>query len=372
MRLAYVCTDRGIPVRGVKGASVHLRSLAGALARRGHQVLLVCARRDGSNPIPDGVDVAELPEGAGREWLRDLFLQHGSQAVLERHALGGGEALEAAADRELPYALEVNARLVDEASRFRGLVDVERWRRWERALLRRAPSVVVVSSALRGHAIQLGADPAAVTVIPNGVDVELFAGGEGSAVRARLGLGTALVVGFAGSLKPWHGVRLLVEAVAELPLECRLLIVGAGPELESLETLAAGRGIRERAVFTGGVAHADVPAHLAAMDVATAPFEPVPDFYFSPLKVVEYMAAGLAVVASRLGDIPDLMAGTGLLIPPGDVGALRDALGRVGQDSALRRRLGQAARARAGALSWDAVAGRVEDVLCAPPLRAAR
>jgi glycosyltransferase involved in cell wall biosynthesis len=84
------------------------------------------------------------------------------------------------------------------------------------------------------------------------------------------------------------------------------------------------------------------------------------------------MAAGRAVVASRQGDIPELMAGTGLLVAPGDVKALRDALLRVGENPALRQRLGQAARARARDLSWDAVARRVEEVLCAPPLKAAR
>jgi glycosyltransferase involved in cell wall biosynthesis len=363
MRLAYVCTDRGIPVGGVKGASVHLRSLAGALARRGHDVLVVCARAEGPNPVSAGVQVVELPGTGVEEWLRRALAEHRSEAVLERHALGGGAALEVAVSEGLPCALEVNAPLVDEAARFRGLVDVERWRAWERALLSRVPQLIVVSSAVRRHAIQLGADPARVTVIPNGVDHELFSRGDGRAQRARLELGDALVVGFAGSLKPWHGVRVLVEAFAQLPFDCRLLVVGTGPELDSLRERVARLGAGDRAVFTGGVAHGDVPDHLAAMDVATAPFEPMAGFYFSPLKVAEYLAAGLPVVASDQGDIPELLAGAGILVPAGDVDALRDALIRLGTDSRLRHALGESARNRARDLTWESVARRVEEVL---------
>jgi glycosyltransferase involved in cell wall biosynthesis len=372
MKLAYVCADPGIPVRGVKGASVHLRSLAGALSYRGHDVLLACARTEGTNPVPEGVRLIELPGGAGADWLRAAFLEHGTEAVLERHALGGGAALEAAASLELPCALEVNAPLVDEASRFRGLEDVQRWRDWERALLTRAPRLIVVSTAIRRYAVELGVDPTRVSVVPNGVDQELFGRGDGLSVRSRLGLGDALVVGFAGSLKPWHGVRVLVEAFAQLPFDGRLLVVGTGPELESLQELAVARGVGDRSIFTGAIAHGEVPDHVSAMDIATAPFEPMPGFYFSPLKVAEYMAAGRAVVASRQGDIPELIGNAGVLVAAGDVGALRGALVRLGRDSALRRRLGQAAMSRARSLTWDTVAGRVEGVLCAPPLGAAR
>ena len=329
-------------------------------------------RVDGPNPVPPGVRAVELPEHAPDGWLRETFGKLRTEAVLERYALGGGAALEAASDLGLPHALEVNAPLVDEATRFRGLQDPERWRQLERSLLAQAAHIVVVSSALRDHAIASGADPSSVVVIPNGVDLELFHGGGGAAVRARLGLGSALVVGFAGSLKPWHGVRMLIEAAALLPTNVRILVVGEGPEREVLERLAAAHGLRDRAVFTGGIPHADVPAYLDAMDIATAPFEPMAGFYFSPLKVAEYMAAGLPVVASRQGDIPDLLDDAGLLVQPGDVAALSDALLRLATDSDLRHRLGDAARARAQGMSWESVAERVEGVLTGGRLVGAR
>lgn len=371
MKIAYICADRGIPFRGAKGASVHLRSLAGALAGNGHDVLVGCARLEGPNPIPPGVRLMQVPEADANHWLRRTFAELRIDAVVERYALGGGAALDAAAALGLPYVLEVNAPLVDEAVRFRGLQDAQLWRQRERSLMARAEHVVVVSSALRDHAIAAGANPAAVAVIPNGVDLELFALGDGAAVRASLSLGSEIVIGFAGSLKPWHGVRLLLEAVRLLAQELRVLIVGDGPEREALERLATEPGLRGKVVFTGSVAHDEVPAYLNAMDVGVAPFEPIEGFYFSPLKVAEYMASGLPVVASRQGDLPVVLAGAGMLFEPGDGPALAEALSTLATDPDLRSRLGELARIRAQSMSWASVAARLEDVLTGHASRAA-
>src|SRR5207302_11013893 len=105
---------------------------------------------------------------------------------------------------------------------------------------------------------------------------------------------------------------------------------------ESLRRRGDDLGVAARMVFTGGILHADVPAHLRAMDVAVAPFEAMPGFYFSPLKVAEYLAAGRAVIASCQGDIPDLMDGAGLLWEPGDVESLAAALRSLAADPELR------------------------------------
>jgi glycosyltransferase involved in cell wall biosynthesis len=98
------------------------------------------------------------------------------------------------------------------------------------------------------------------------------------------------------------------------------------------------------------------------MDAAVAPYAPTESFYFSPLKVFEYMAAGLPVAASRIGQIGEVIRDgvNGLLLPPGDPEALAAALERLCRDRALRMRLGQAARATAlKEHTWDAVAGKI-------------
>src|SRR5207245_11544844 len=104
MKIAYVCADPGIPLLGHKGASVHLRSLAGALARRGHRVLLLADRVDGENPPPANVTVGPLTDESLTQVLRDWACE----VVLERYSLASGTALEASRARGIAYGHEVN------------------------------------------------------------------------------------------------------------------------------------------------------------------------------------------------------------------------------------------------------------------------
>jgi glycosyltransferase involved in cell wall biosynthesis len=129
-----------------------------------------------------------------------------------------------------------------------------------------------------------------------------------------------------------------------------------------LEADLRARGLRELAHFTGAVDPDQVPGLLASMDVAVAPYPRLANFYFSPLKVYEYMAAGLPVVAGRIGQLAEILdhEQTGLLCPPGDAQALAEALDRLRHDAVLRRRLGRAAQATVlRKHTWAAVARRI-------------
>lgn len=371
MKIVYVCADRGIPLRGHKGASIHFRSLAEAMSRRGNQVTVACQSVEGDNQLPVGVRVESLPAGEELHeyWLGALFAELKPDVVLERYSLSSGPAQAAARSRGIPFVIEVNAPLVDEAARYRGLEDVDRWRAKEREILSGAGSVITVSNPIKGHVIGLGVDPNRVTVIHNGVDLASFDSAYGRGVRARHGLGDATVVGFSGSLKPWHGVETLIDVLDGLP-RVQLLIVGDGPERAHLEKLVLDRGLAKRVVFTASVTHDHIPEHLAAMDIGAAPYLPQDNFYFSPLKVVEYMAAGLPVVASDQGDIRLLVGHAGLLVPAGDPTALSGAIKRLAGDRDLRGRLSEAARAQARDRDWTKVAERVEAVLASPKVAA--
>ena len=148
-----------------------------------------------------------------------------------------------------------------------------------------------------------------IEVLPNGVDPARFTPGPEP--------GGPFTVGFVGTLKPWHGVDVLVRAVALLD-EVRLRVIGDGPEREALERLAVRLLGAHRADFVGAVPPGQLPAELARLHVAVAPY-PVADTYFSPLKVFEYLAAGLPVVASRSGQLSQLLAEAiccVILVPP--------------------------------------------------------
>src|SRR5207302_11355084 len=124
-------------------------------------------------------------------------------------------------------------------------------------------------------------------------------------------------------LKPWHGVEVLLEACARAFAEepaLRLEVVGSGPLEHVLHTASLPP---ERLRTLGALPHTDALERLRHWDVGVAPYLPLEDFYFSPLKVVEYMAAGLCTVASALGDLPALLddGGRGLPVPAGDAEA---------------------------------------------------
>jgi glycosyltransferase involved in cell wall biosynthesis len=155
-----------------------------------------------------------------------------------------------------------------------------------------------------------------------------------------------------------------VESFAHLrryDAHARLLVVGDGPGRQSLESDLRSRGLEGSADLIGSVVPEEVPGLLASMDVAVAPYPDLFPFYFSPLKVYEYMAAGLPVVTSRIGQLAGLIRhrDNGLLCPAGDGKALAEALILLREQPALRRRLGQTARADVlQHHTWDMVAKR--------------
>jgi glycosyltransferase involved in cell wall biosynthesis len=168
---------------------------------------------------------------------------------------------------------------------------------------------------------------------------------------------------FAGAFRSWHGAIHLVRAMKELQARgvngLSAVLVGDGPELGAARAAAAGT---DRVIFTGAVSHDRMPACLAAADIGVAPFDvgahaPLAlGFYWSPLKIFEYMASALPVVAPAIPRIASLVehGAEGWLYDPGEPGALAASLERL-LDPALRRRLGDAARDRAERhYSWTA------------------
>lgn len=391
MRVAYVCTDPGVPVFGSKGASVHVQAVLRALVGRGHEVHLVAARVDGERPDGLGaVELHRLPVGTGQAAVRERALQAADAAVgavldrlrdggpldlvYERYALWGRTATAWSRRHGIPSVLEVNAPLVQEQARHRELVDRTGAEDVARSALSSAGVVVCVSEGVAAWARSRSGRPGAVHVVPNGVDAQRISPGRRPVTPAAA---TPFVTGFVGTLKPWHGVRTLVDALAlldqEHPGAHRLLLVGDGPQRADVLARATRLGVRQFVEDTGAVAPAEVAAHLRRMDVGAAPYPQTSDFYFSPLKVLEYLAAGLPVVASRIGQVPELLDGgaLGTLVEPGSAEDLARGISALRQDELRRRALRTAARdAVLQRHTWDHVVDRVLALSACPPVAA--
>ena len=368
MNVLYVCGDRGIALLGGKGASVHVRAVTAAMHALGHRVTVAVSRIGSGNAAPAVHRLERLDDDAGRaaQQLADLIAADQIEVVVERYSLQSGPARLATRRHALPLTLEVNAPLVEEATRYRGLADPHA-PAWERETFRAADRIQVVSPALLRY-VRLAAPAVPAAWIPNGAHVDAFRSAKPMAIP---GLDGRLVIGFAGSMKPWHGVADLLDAFARASARPRehapvLLLAGAGPEQEALCQRAAAPDLAGRVVFTGAVPHDAIPALVKRFDVAVAPYRPMPDFYFHPLKIVEYLAAGVPVVYSDQGHLPDVVGTAGLAYSPGAVDDLARQLTRLIDDLPLRRDLGGAAARRGADLDWHRVAARVLELAGAP------
>ncbi len=380
MRIAYLCTDPGVPVFGRKGASVHVQAVVRALRAAGHEVALV-ARRFGDDvpadltglerhPLPPLVasDVAAREREAldGEAAVADRLRRLGSiDLVYERYALWSAAGMRTARTLGVPGVLEVNAPLIDEQGAHRALVARDAATDRSEAAFAAATRIVAVSDGVRAYVEGFEAEPGKVVVVPNGVDPSRYVP---TPPRER----PTFTVGFVGTLKPWHGLGALAEGFAALHRrhpDARLLVVGDGPERPALEACLDELGVRDAAIMAGARPPDEVPAWLARMDVATAPYPPQAGFYFSPLKVFEYLATGLPLVASRIGQLEDLLehGATCLFAEPGDPASLADALTALRGDLGLRRALAHAGRVLvARDHTWDQVVRRSLDGLPLP------
>src|SRR5262249_18459437 len=152
----------------------------------------------------------------------------------------------------------------------------------ERAVFRGTDRILPVSQPLRRWLEHEGVEPERIEVVPNAVSPSRIG-------ERRSRNDDDFVLGFCGSLKPWHGVEVLLEACAIAFAQepaLRLEVVGSGP-LEHL--LHAATLPAERVQAFGALPHADALARLRHWDAGVAPYLPLEDFYFSPLKVLEYM-----------------------------------------------------------------------------------
>ncbi len=373
MRVACICADPGIPVFGCKGASVHIQEMLREMLNAGMDVTLFACR--GFSPVPEefravrvvplfdlsGTDSDEEKASKalrGNRELRSRLMSAGPfDVVYERYSLWSFAGMEYARYSGIPGILEVNAPLPLEQKRWRKLVmEHEAYQVLER-VLEHASTVIAVSPGIRGWLETLPVTEGKVHVVGNGVNLTAF-------YKNHTKRGGIFTVVFSGTLKPWHGLNTLAEAFISLRrqrTDISLSVIGDGPERPALEHAFRSAGVDNAVTFHGGVAHCDVPALLASADAALAPYPHFDDFYFSPLKIYEYMAAELPVITSRTGHLDSIVmhGKTGLLIPPESPSALSDAIITLADSPSLCRKMGEAGRLCVKQYSWKNVLRKI-------------
>jgi glycosyltransferase involved in cell wall biosynthesis len=274
--------------------------------------------------------------------------------VYQRHTAFLTAGLDVARTLGVPLVLEWN--------------HTEEWVR-EHALMTPVPMARVAArllATMERRAARGATQPPAVITVPNAVDLAAIT----AAVRGVRAPPGAPCVGFVGSFGFWHGAEILVRAVAELPGGVRVLMVGDGPERAACRRLAQHLQVGDRIEWAGALPHDEALRRLAACHVLASPHVPLPTgepFFGSPTKLFEYMGLGRPIVASRLGQIAELLddGRTARLVPPGDPTALAQAIAEILSSSDRGKALGEAARREAQERhTWQ---HRARDILEALP-----
>ncbi|HXW03866.1 MAG TPA: glycosyltransferase family 4 protein [Vicinamibacterales bacterium] len=213
-------------------------------------------------------------------------------------------------------------------------------RSFEQRTLTRADGWIAFGETVHETLIsRRGYDRKPSRVIPPGVDVGIFRPDSGAraAVRARFGWSHRdLVVGYLGRFVPEKGIGTIIQALAKVPRAWKALFVGRGPLESELRRFAASHPGRVQ-VLTG-VDHEAVPAHLCAMDVLCAPSRTTPRWreQFGRM-LIEAMACGVPVIASRSGEIPFVVGDAGVLVAEADVSGWSHAIAELLGDQQIRR-----------------------------------
>jgi alpha-maltose-1-phosphate synthase len=365
--------------------------VASELSKLGHQLHVVCRReKDQSSrltvPVPGGQAIemyrTRLPQYVNLvsyPWITRLAHALQPDLVMERYYNMAGAGMLYARRKGLPSILEVNALMIDPPGTRKAEVDRKLLQRLEWWATRQCQWAGRIVTPLH-TTIPASIDRAKIAELPWGANVERFNPErftlvEQNQTRRELGLPNresgARVAVFAGSFRHWHGVETLVEAARLLiPQDDKLyfLLLGGGPEEEALRAKVRETGLEKRIILTGAVNHERMPAYLSAADCGVAPFDTskhpplqAAGFFWSPLKIFEYMAMNLPTVTVDIPPLNQIIrpGQEGALFTEGDPADLARALGEIltpGQIAAqLRTTMGQSARQRViQNFSWKA------------------
>jgi len=369
--------------RSKDGQSVHIEEMIAALRQLGHEVIVVAPvgderQRFGSDDQSLLFLKRYLPQFF-YEWMELAYnliayvhlaaavRRHRPDCIYERYNLFLMAGIWIKRRYGLPLLLEVNSPIFEERARYDGLA-LQRLARWSQTTVWQAADRLLPVTKVMAEIIQsYGVLPEKITVIHNGINLQEFSHAAGNAEssaanRTRLGLEHKLVLGFTGFVRQWHGLHQVIEMIAKDHSGSRrhLLIVGDGPERPNLEQLAVSLNVQDRVMFTGMIAREKIPEYVSTFDIA---LQPAVVAYASPLKLIEYLALGKAIVAPAQPNICELLTDqyNALLFDPNQTDGMLQAIDRLCHNNQLLETISKNARNTiiAKNLTWNANAEQV-------------
>ena len=386
MKIIYIAS--GIPLPGSLGGSTHTLEVARGLAARGHELHVVACQQEGHLSLADltrprsthyegfflhHIDVPKSMALLSLPVISRLVKAVAPDALMERYYNFAGCGLIAAQGLNIPSLLEVNALIVDPPEVRKRRIDDRLggpMQRWAIAQCRMATRIVtplhttVPTEIARDKIIEL----------PWGAAVERFTAHPATLPPCHPPSLSPPIAVFLGSFRAWHGVLDFIHAASlllEAGRDLHFMLIGDGPLRREAEQLASRWP--GHFTFTGAIPYEQVPELLSTATIGVAPFNTAPHpalrsagFFWSPLKIYEYMAAGLPVVSADIAPLNTIIreGNEGLLFREGDSTDLAAVIARLLDDPQAAQAMGQRARERVVTYySWSEHCATLEKIL---------
>ncbi len=389
--ILYLTGDRGLDLTIGEGYKIHVLKILEGLKKKGHRVFLLTVNDNPS--LPEFDNYRTIPHKYLRFYFHRIFPFTGTlnsinillhiiklnklyhfDIIHERFGLYSCGGIMASKLLRIPHVTEINGPNIEEKKlSTRDLPPIQKFtaKMLRKFCLRNTHHVIAVSQNLKNYLREnhIVKHLNNVTVLPNAADVSAFDRNyDIQDIKASFGLEGKFIVAYIGTLQVWYAIEDVISAfprvLKEVPNAC-LLIVGTGQAKEKLMYLTHKLGISDRVNFLGYVNHSCIPKMLSVADVAVAPFKELGmTFFGSAIKIFEYLAAGKAIVASKIGQIVAVLQDqhTALLVTPGCIEELANAIIRLARDEQLRSYLAKNARIEAQKYSWDNYVDQLENI----------
>jgi len=401
MKVLYISSRLNVP----DGSSVHGRAFYTSVKKLNHEICtypeIVAIQNDGNHETPSWSNIAFYNKKIKRIFnklkrinpivavcidfldglldsirdyyhLKSIVQKFKPDVIVYRQYLYNYAAVWLSKKFAIPCVSEVNAIKTDELQlKANKSISTSIIQKSELYNLVRSDSVFCVSDAIKEILDSL-IDSKNVSVIPNGVDADVFDRNKFSSeqIKEELNLQDKIILGYVGSYQTWHGLETMlsmIEGLAKVDSRYHLLLIGSGKEFVNIKQRVDREGLCTLVTQIDHVPHAEIPKYLSVFDVAVMTYPIIDGFYFSPLKMYEYMAMSLPVVSTDIGQIRSVIEDdkTGKLVIDPTPHEFVKAVLSVTNDRDQLVQMGKNARQEAVENhSWLTNASRVMD-LCA-------